>query len=131
LDIRLNESAMQLLHSRVQHLFRKIVRVFCGLAILDVWVWCPGESLDESESRGLRETQTKKKKTKTKATADLEHGLERLAKSSLSEAGAWELRFPQKVRVAEDEFDRGRAFWGTSAIDDAARLYDVYDDLDI
>jgi len=66
-----------------------------------------------------------------KATADLEHSLERLAKGSLSEAGAWELRSPQKVRVAEDEFNWWGAIWGTSAIDGAPRLYDIYDNLDI
>ena len=66
-----------------------------------------------------------------KATADLEHSLERLAKSSLSEAGAWELRSPQKVRVAEDELNWCSAVWGTSAINNTPRLYDIYDNLDI
>lgn len=66
-----------------------------------------------------------------KATADLEHSLKRLAKSSLSEAGARELRPPQKVRVAEDEFNWWSAIWGTSAVDDAPRLYDIYHNLDI
>jgi hypothetical protein len=66
-----------------------------------------------------------------KPIADLEYSLESLAKSSLSEAGAWELRSPQKIRVAEDEFNWCSAVWGTSAIDGTPRLYDIYDNLDI
>jgi hypothetical protein len=57
--------------------------------------------------------------------------LECLTKRSLSQAGAWELRSPQKIWVAEDELNRWSAAYRTSAIDDPPRQYDVYHDLDI
>jgi hypothetical protein len=49
---------MQLLRSCAQHHFRKIIRVFRGLAVLYVWVWRSSESLDKvnlADGRGEKE----------------------------------------------------------------------------
>jgi hypothetical protein len=63
--------------------------------------------------------------------ANLEHGLEGLPKCSLSQAGTWKFRSPQKIWVAEDELNRRSPVNRTRAIDDPSRQYDICQDLDI
>jgi hypothetical protein len=55
---------MQLLHSCAQHHFRKIIRVFRGLAVLYVWVGRSSDSLDKVNSVDGRGEKKKEKKKK-------------------------------------------------------------------
>ena len=116
---------MQFLHSCAQHLFREVIRGFCWLAVLYVRVRCACKSLGKINQTVQTSDQKKKR------AADLEHGLECLTKRSLSQAGTRELRSPQQIRVAKDEFNRCSVAYGTRAIDDPPRQYDIYHDLDI
>jgi hypothetical protein len=117
---------MQLAHACAQHLFRKVIRRFCRLAVLYMRVRCARESLDKNTNF----TDFRLKKKKGGAT-NLEHGLEGLPKCSLSQAGTWKFRSPQKIWVAEDELDRCSPVNRTRAIDEPSRQDDICHDLDI
>jgi hypothetical protein len=117
---------MHLVHACAQHLFRKVIRRFCWLAVLYMRIRCARESLDKNNK--FHGFLIKKEK---RGAANLEHGLEGLPKCSLSQAGTWKFRSPQKIWVAEDELNRCSPVDRTRAIDDPSRQYDICHDLDI